>query len=117
TTNCKYADVVLPVTTQWERFGYVDAANNETGFIWSSQVSEPQFETKDDIWIAAEIGKRLGLDPALIDPMPLKQQIFNQLIGAKVMKDEPNVNGNGEYEPLVTITADDIAEWGVEGEP
>lgn len=117
TTNCKYSDVVLPVTTQWERFGFVDGANNEIGFVWSSQVCEPQFETKDDIWIAAEIGKRLGLDPQVIDPMPLKQQIFNQIAGATVMKDEPTSNANAEYEPLVTITAEDIAEWGVEGEP
>jgi anaerobic dimethyl sulfoxide reductase subunit A len=45
-----------------------NGANNEIGFIWGSQVCEPQFEAKDDIWIAAEIGKRLGLDPEEINP-------------------------------------------------
>jgi anaerobic dimethyl sulfoxide reductase subunit A len=116
TTNAKYADVVLPVTTEWERFGNVSSANNEIGFIWSSQVTEPQYETKDDIWIAAEVGKRLSLDPNEIDPVPLKQQIFNRISGAKVMKDDVP-NAQGEYETLVTITEDDIKEWDVEGEP
>jgi anaerobic dimethyl sulfoxide reductase subunit A len=116
TTNARYSDVVLPVTTLWERYGAVIGANREIGFIWSSQISEPLYETKDDIWIAAEIGKRLGLDPAEIDPVPLKQQVFNQIAGAKVMKDEVP-NSKSEYEPLVTITAQDITELGVEGEP
>jgi len=116
TTNAKYSDIVLPVTTEWERYGTVSGANNETGFIWASQVTEPQFETKDDIWIAAEIGKRLGLDPKEIAPVPLKQQIFNQISGAKVMKDDvPNAQGG--YQTLVTITQADIDALGVEGEP
>lgn len=116
TTNSRYADVVLPVTTEWERFGTVSGANREIGFVWGQQVTEPLYEAKDDIWIAAEIGKRLGLDPAQINPLPLKQQVFNQIAGAKVMKDDVPLS-KSEYEPLVTITAEDIKEWGAEGEP
>jgi anaerobic dimethyl sulfoxide reductase subunit A len=116
TTNARYSDLVLPVTTMWEREGSVIAANREIGFIWSSQVAQPLYEAKDDIWVAAEIGRRLDLDPEVINPVPLKQQIFNQIAGAKIMKND-TPNSKGEYEPLVTITARDIAEWGVEGEP
>ncbi|NLF65927.1 MAG: molybdopterin-dependent oxidoreductase [Chloroflexi bacterium] len=116
TTNARYSDVVLPVTTLWERDGAVIGANREIGFIWSSRITEPLFEAKDDIWIAAEIGRRLGLDPKVIDPVPLKQQIFNQIAGAVVMKDELP-NSKSDYEPLVTITEEDIKEFGVEGEP
>lgn len=116
TTNSRYADVVLPVTTQWERAGTVTAANREIGFIWASQVVEPLFEAKDDIWIAAEIGKRLGLDPKVINPVPLKQQIFNQIAGAKVLKGDVPYS-KSEYENLVTITAKDIVEFGVNGGP
>jgi anaerobic dimethyl sulfoxide reductase subunit A len=115
-TFSKYADIVLPATTLWERYGSVIGANREIGFIWSSQITEPLYEAKDDIWVAAEIGRRLGLDPTEIDPVPLKQQVFNQIAGARVMKDEVP-NSRSEYEPLVTITAQDIAELGVEGEP
>lgn len=108
-TNAKYSDVVLPVTTQWERYGYLKG--NRDHLIWARQITEPLFEAKDDDWIAAELGKRLGFDPQEIDPMPLKQQVFNQLAGAWVIAE------NGvDREPLLTITEEDIAEMGVEGE-
>jgi anaerobic dimethyl sulfoxide reductase subunit A len=109
-TNSKYSDLVLPVTTQWERYGYLKG--NRDHLIWARQITEPLFEAKDDIWIAAEFGRRMGLDPQEIDPMPLNQQIFNQLAGAWVMKED-----GSDREPLLTITAADIAEMGVEGEP
>src|SRR5690606_19507015 len=116
TTNSKYADIVLPVTTEWERFGTVSGANREIGFVWASQVTEPLYEAKDDIWIAAEIGKRLGLDPEVINPVPLKQQIFNQIAGATILKGDVPYS-KSEYVPLVTITEEDIKEMGVEGQP
>ena len=110
-TDARYSDVVLPITTQWERYGTFTSGNREALF-FSSQVVEPLFETKDDMWVAAELGKRLGLDPKEIDPLSPEQQVFNQLAGAQVIKE------NGvDFEPLVTITAADIAEMGVEGEP
>jgi anaerobic dimethyl sulfoxide reductase subunit A len=109
-TNAKYSDIVLPVTTQWERAGTL--LGNREHLIWARQVSQPLFEAKDDDWIASELGKRLGFDPANIWPLAPKQQIFNQLAGAWVL----NENGK-DQEPLVTITADDIAQWGVDGTP
>ncbi len=109
--NAAYSDVVLPVTTMWERFGYVTAGNRET-LIWSRKVMEPLFEAKDDAWIAQEIGKRWGIDPLKIQPISEEQMIFNQIAGAKVIKPD-----NTGYEPLVTITDDDIKKWGVQGNP
>lgn len=109
-TNSKYSDIVLPVTTQWERAGYMKG--NREHLIWARQVSEPLFEAKDDDWIEAELGKRLGFDPELIKPLSREQQVFNQLAGSWVIKS----NGT-DREPLLSITADDIAEMGVEGEP
>lgn len=115
TTNSKYADIVLPITTEWERYGTIMTGNREVLF-YASQVTDPLYEARDDIWVAKEKGKRLGLDPKEIDPVPLKQQIFNRVAGATVMKgDVPNSRSG--YEPLVTITAADIAELGVQGEP
>lgn len=111
TTNAKYADIVLPATTQWERWGTVLTGNREI-LIWASQVSEPMYETKDDSWMEAEIGKRLGVDPAIIDPLPLKQAIFNQVAGTLVIKPD-----GSSYEPLVTITNDDIKTLDVQGKP
>ncbi|HML20550.1 MAG TPA: molybdopterin-dependent oxidoreductase [Aggregatilinea sp.] len=109
-TNSKYADIVLPITTQWERYGFLKG--NRDHLIWARQVTEPLFEAKDDDWVARELATRLDVDPDVVDPMPLKQQVFNQLAGATVIKD------NGvDFEPLLTISADDIAAMEVEGEP
>ena len=111
TTNSKYADVVLPVTTEWEREGGFLTGNREL-LIFYTKITEPLYEAKHDIWIAKELAARLGLDADEIDPISDKQKLFNQLAGAQVMKED----GSG-METLVTITAADIAEWGVEGTP
>jgi len=109
-TNAKYSDVVLPVTTQWERAGFIKG--NREHLIWARQVTQPLFEARDDEWIAAELATRLGFDGTLVSPMSLDQQVFNQLAGATVLKDD-----GIEAEPLLTITANDITEMGVEGAP
>ena len=114
-TVAKYADVVLPVTHPWERYGTVNFANREIGFVWASQVTEPMYEAKDPGWIDKEIGKRLGLDVDVISPLSAEQQIYNRISGAKIMKGE--VPGSvPDYKNLVTITEQDIAELGVVGE-
>jgi anaerobic dimethyl sulfoxide reductase subunit A len=112
-TVSKYADVVLPATTPWEQEGGggIMTGNPETIFV-SSQVTDPLYEARPENWMDRELAKRLGLDPDIVDPVPSKQQAFNQIAGASVMADD----GSG-YEPLVTITAADIDELGVEGEP
>ena len=113
TTTAKYSDIVLPVTTQWERYGWLQTnLNNREVLYMGSQVVEPLFEAKDDMWIAREVGIRLGLDPEQIEPISLPQQIFNAARGAVVIKED----GSG-YEPLLTLTEADIAEMGVQGEP
>jgi anaerobic dimethyl sulfoxide reductase subunit A len=109
--NGQYADIVLPITTPWEKYAYLDTGNREV-LLLSSQVTQPLFEARDDIWVAREIGRRLGIDPQKIDPIPLRQQIFNGLKGASVIKEDGKT-----WEPLLTITAGDIAEMDVRGEP
>ncbi|WP_338835257.1 dimethyl sulfoxide reductase subunit A [Neomoorella thermoacetica] len=111
TTNSRYADVVLPVTTEWEREGGLLTGNREI-LIYYTRITEPLYEARDDQWIAIELAKRLGLDPRQAYPISPKQQLFNQLAGAKVMKED----GSG-FEKLLTITAADIAAWGVQGAP
>lgn len=107
----QYADVILPVTTQWERYGYISAGMREQ-VVWASQVMEPYFESKDDAWIHVELGKRLGLDPEKIMPWSVKQEMFNQVSDLTVVTEDGKT-----YEPLVTITEEDIKEFGFEGKP
>ena len=113
-TSARYSDIVLPITTRWERFGdFGDGADRkrEATFM-GSQVSEPLYEAKDDMWIARELGARLGLDPKAIEPFSAVQRVFNQIAGATVMKED----GTG-YEKLVTVTDADMAELSVTGKP
>lgn len=118
TTNAKYADIVLPVTTEWEKKyggflggGLVHTGNREM-IIMYSQVTEPLFEAKDDQWIARELAKKLGIDEKEVYPFDEKQQFFNTLSSIQV------VNEDGKtYGPLVTITQEEIDKWGVEGKP
>jgi anaerobic dimethyl sulfoxide reductase subunit A len=111
TTNSRYADLVLPVTTEWERYGTISTGNREI-LIWNSQIIEPMYETKDDAWIDAELAKRLGFDADELYPVSLKQQTFNRIAGAKVIKED-----GSDFETLVTITPEDLAALDVEGEP
>ena len=108
--NGQYADIVLPITTPWEKYATLDTGNRDI-LLLSRQVTPPVFEARDDIWVAREIGRRLGIDPQIIDPASLKQQVFNGLKGARVIKEDGKA-----WEPLLTITAGDIAEMGVKGD-
>lgn len=109
-TNARYSDIVLPVTTRWERHGYFKG--NRDHLIWARQVVEPQYETRDDSWIATELGRRLGIDPREMSPLSPEQQTYNQLAGAWVV----GRDGRGR-ERLLTITQEDIREMGAQGSP
>ncbi|MBR5475105.1 MAG: molybdopterin-dependent oxidoreductase [Lachnospiraceae bacterium] len=111
TTNAKYSDIVLPVTTEWEVPGGVTATNREF-LLCYSQVTEPMFEAKTDMDIDSLLMTALGIDPKTVYPISKKQQFFNQIAGSKVIAEDSN-----DMVKLVTITADDIKAWGVEGEP
>ena len=113
-TNAKYSDIVLPITTPWERFGSFPGGDNRRREFISlqSQVIDPLYESKDDIWVATEIGKRLGLDPKVINPLTPEQMLFNQIADSTVIKDDGSA-----YEKLVTITQADIDALKVTGKP
>ncbi|RDB55019.1 molybdopterin-dependent oxidoreductase [Senegalimassilia anaerobia] len=111
TTTCKYADIVLPVTSMWERYGVFEQAYREQ-MIWTSQVCEPLFECKSDLEIALALADYLGVDKQLLAPNSEKQTVFNTVAEAKVL------NKDGvTWDNLVTITESDIQELGVEGTP
>ena len=117
TANAKYADIVLPVTTEWEKVGgfsggaLIHSGNREM-IIHYSQITQPLFEAKSDQWIAIELAKRLGIDPKEVYPFGETQQYFNKLSTIEVIKEDGKT-----YEKLVKITQQDIDELGVTGEP
>ncbi|BAS26153.1 molybdopterin-dependent oxidoreductase [Limnochorda pilosa] len=111
TPHCAFSDLVLPITSRWERFGEVSTSFRDS-LLWTSQAIEPLFESKDDIWVARELAVRLGVDPDVVQPYSSKQDIFNQVAAARVISDDGTT-----YEPLVTITQADIDKLGVVGTP
>ena len=111
-TVSKYADIVLPVTTPWEEeLGQFQTGNPEM-VLWGNQITDPLFEARDGQWVERELAARLGIDPDDLYPISRKQQAFNSIVGASVIKKDAS-----GYEPLVTITSDDIKELGVDGKP
>ncbi|MDQ7092086.1 molybdopterin-dependent oxidoreductase [Desulfosporosinus sp. PR] len=111
TTNAKYSDFVLPVTTEWEKIGGLLTGNREI-LIRYSQITDPLYECHDDDWIAVELAKRLGVDTSKAFSLDAKQQLFNQIAGSTVILPDGKTKA-----PLVTITEADIAEWKVKGKP
>lgn len=112
TPDCQYSDIVLPASSFWERFGGVLIQTNREVMIYSSQVVEPLFECRHDSQIQAELCKRWGLDPKLAQPLSDEQIAFNELSGAKVIRED----GSG-YDTLLSFTEEDIREFGVDARP
>ena len=110
-SNARYADLVFPISTLWERQGQVYGDNREH-VLWWQHVMEPLFEAREDIDVAYGLAERLGLDADAIYGNSWPQKEYNTLADTVVMKPD----GSG-FEKLVTITEEDIAEMGVEGEP
>jgi anaerobic dimethyl sulfoxide reductase subunit A len=111
TSTALYSDFVLPITTHWERYGDMTVGFREM-MLWSSQLVEPMFEAQDDIWVARELGKRLGLDPDVIEPVSPKQHVFDIVAAAEAVADDGET-----WQPLVQVTKEDLEELGVEGKP
>jgi anaerobic dimethyl sulfoxide reductase subunit A len=109
TTCAKFADLLLPVTSMWERPGNLCIGYKDQ-ITLSSKAIEPLFEAKDDIWIAKEAGKRMGFDPDRIQPYSLEQDLFYQVLDATVWDEAKN-----DYVPLVTVTDADLKRLGFEG--
>lgn len=112
TTNSKFADIVLPVTTEWEKVGGFGSFINREALVFWRQVTPPLYEAKSDIRIAYELAEKMGLDAKKVLPIDEKQMFYNQIAGAKV------VGADGKtMEPLVTLTEADIKEIGAAGTP
>lgn len=117
TTPAKYSDIVLPVTTYWERPGGLAGSNREWINCYS-KVTDPLFEAKSDQEIDSLIMEAMGLDPKDAYPISEAQQFFNAIKETTVVDvAKAEAEGVMEYIPLVTITAENIAEMGVEGKP
>jgi predicted molibdopterin-dependent oxidoreductase YjgC len=74
TRTAEFADVVLPASSSWcEADGTV--TNSERRVQRVRKALEPPGDARDDMWIIAEVGKRLGVD---IGP-PIAEVVWNEV--------------------------------------
>lgn len=109
--NAQYADIVLPVTSEWERVGGFPGhqRSRETVIVYT-QVTKPLYEAKTDQEIGCLLADKLGIDAGEIWPVSEKQQFMNQILGARVLDEK------GEEQILVTVTDDDLKQWECDGQ-
>jgi anaerobic selenocysteine-containing dehydrogenase/ferredoxin-NADP reductase len=71
TPSARYADILLPVCSPWEREGLrVGFEINERAAAWvqwRAPIVEPQFEARSDLEIVFQLAHRLGLGPYFFD--------------------------------------------------
>ena len=108
-----YADIVLPVTTPWERAGRISADGGRDTITLAQPVCDPLYEARSDQDVVRGLAPLFGFKEEDFYCGSEKQQLFNQIAGSTVFDPADGVTPI----PLVTITEDDIAEWGVEGTP
>jgi trimethylamine-N-oxide reductase (cytochrome c) len=62
TPTAKFSDIVLPVTTTFERDD-ITYGDSNVSYVWAMRkVIEPLYEAKDDYWILQELSKMLGFE-------------------------------------------------------
>ena len=113
--DAQYADIVLPITTRWERcqsnfYGASAFADKENVFA-SAQMFEPMYECRSDREIAEALADRLGIDYAAVNPKSDTQIWFEQMTQAV------EVGADGSMTPICTVTQEDIDRYGVDAVP
>jgi anaerobic dimethyl sulfoxide reductase subunit A len=109
--SVQYADVVLPITTWWEK-GDLAWTNNSDVIYWADKIIEPLYESRTEAQLARDLAKLLDVDPELVDTMTAAERCYYSLKDAAYATDN-----KGGFAPLLTITEDDIKALGVEGQP
>ncbi|WP_159566282.1 trimethylamine-N-oxide reductase TorA [Budvicia diplopodorum] len=76
TASCRFADIVLPVTTRYERDDIEQyGTHSNKGLMAIRQVVKPQFEARDDIAIFTDLCKRFGRDEVYTEKLTTGQWI------------------------------------------
>lgn len=108
--SVRYADVVLPVQTWWEKYEKVWSSNGDAVY-WADKIIKPYFESRTEAEIALALADSLGVDPAEVQTATEEERAFSSIAGSLYLTDD-----SGEYAPLITVTQEIIDEYGVEGE-
>ncbi len=67
TQTARFADIVLPISTLFERNDMCRISEQNAGLCAMKQAIEPLFESKTDFWVFTQIAKRLGFENEYTD--------------------------------------------------
>lgn len=115
TATCRFADIVLPATTTYERNDIEQFGNHSNkGIIAMKQIVEPMFESKDDFDIFRELCSRFGREEAFTGgktKMEWIEEIYNgaRLQGRGIGVRMPNFVKFWEEEQFIAFP--DGTEW------
>ena len=111
--TAQYCDIVLPAATWWEKYDGLAWNLAADSLYCTDQIMEPLYEAKPESWIGEELAKRLDIDPSAVNTMTDQERRYYSYKDATYLTDAQTKT----YEPLITITQEDLDELGVEGEP
>ncbi len=112
TPSAPYADIIFPVTANIERDLVAQNGDRDREMVLVySRIGDAPYEAKSDQWINEQLLQRLGYDPKQVYPLTEEQAFFNTLARSEILQ------ADGSASPLVSITNEDIEQWGVEGSP
>jgi anaerobic dimethyl sulfoxide reductase subunit A len=112
-SSTRYADIVVPCATLWEEDGHYNMQNPEIFIGNARRIMEPLFESKSSNWVDEQLLIRYGFDGILAYPngQTMLKNNFDGIANAWVVTED----GTGN-EPLISFTAEDLAEIGVEAD-
>lgn len=111
--SAQYCDIVLPAATWWEKYDGIAWSLAHDSLYCTDKIMEPLYEAKPESWIAEQLAEKMGVDTHAGNTMTDEERRYYSLKGATYLADAQTMT----YEPLFTITQEDIDEMGVEGEP
>jgi anaerobic dimethyl sulfoxide reductase subunit A len=79
TPTTRYADIVLPITTDLERSDLVTSWGHDQHLFYSKQAVEPAGEARSDYWVFAQIAERLGLGEAYTNGKCVEEWLYEFL--------------------------------------
>lgn len=110
--DAQFSDIVLPATSPWEYAGgYTRSLNRET-LVFSEKLIEPLFEARSDWDIIIDLANRLDVDTSSFVYGNPDADGYT-IMATSVLLDPKT----GDYNPLVTVTQQDVDEYQLAMEP
>ena len=100
TDTAKWADILLPSTTNFEEFDMIPGAScGDTGWvIWGQQAIDPLYDTKTGYEMCTEIAKRLGIEDEFTQGRT--QDEWRQYLWEQTKENVPELPSPEELEEL-----------------